>query len=46
MRMRRYNYLIDYAFVNRDCPVVTRVRSTLRPKRRWRDDFLLPIPGH
>ena len=39
------NYLIDYAFVNGGGPS-SRVRSTLRPERRWRDDFSLSIPDH
>ena len=35
-----YNYLIDYAVVNLGVPSDARVRSTLRPERGWRDDFL------
>ena len=36
-----HNYLIDYAFGSWR---TNRVRSTPRPKRRWRDDFFLSVP--
>ena len=39
-----FNYLIDYADVNVDCPA-SPVRPTTGPGRRWRKDFLLSIPA-
>ena len=41
-----YNYLVDYAIVNGGIPERSHVRSTPRPGRRWRRDFLLSIPDH
>ena len=44
MRMRRYNYLIDYAFVNGGRTRTSHVRATHRPECRRPDDLSLSVP--